>query len=68
MYAVIDLAESEASGLLGNSAAGLFGLSAGVLWRRSGRKRTGMAFGLLILGIVTLYVVLVEFRAHGYMR
>ncbi len=65
--AVIDLTENWAGGF-GRSLAitGFFGLSAVLLWRRPGWKRAGMAFGLLILGIVVLYVVLIKLRAHGF--
>jgi hypothetical protein len=47
--------------------AGLFGVSAVLLWRRPGWRRTSVAFGLLVLGVVVLYIVLVELRMHGYL-
>jgi hypothetical protein len=45
--------------------AGLFGVSAFLLWRRGGWRRAGVAFGLLVLGLVVLYFVLVELRSGG---
>lgn len=67
VYAVIYLTESSAGPFGSNLAfAGLFGVSAVLLWRRPGWRRTGIAFGLLILGVFVLYIVLVELRKHGY--
>lgn len=67
VYAIIDLTKDWAGGFGSNTAwTGLFGVSAVLLWRRPGWRRTGAAFGLLILGIVVLYIVLVELRHHGY--
>jgi hypothetical protein len=67
VYAVIDVTKDWAGGFGRNLAvAGLFGVSAVLLWRRPGWRRTGVAFGLLILGVFVLYVVLVELHAHGY--
>jgi hypothetical protein len=45
--------------------AGLFGVSAFLLWRRGGWRCAGVAFGLLILGLVVLYIVLVELHSGG---
>jgi hypothetical protein len=45
--------------------AGLFGVSAYLLWRRGGWRRAGVAFGLLILGLGVLYIVLVELHSGG---
>ena len=66
VYGVIELTE----GLLrvGGSNlgwAGLFSVSALLLWRRPGWRRTGLAIGLLILYFVVLYLVLVEVHNHG---
>jgi hypothetical protein len=67
VFAVIDLAQDWARGFGSNLAwMGLFGVSAVVLWRHPGWRRTGVAFGLLILGIVVLYIVLVELHSHRY--
>ena len=57
VYAVIGLTEDWVRGFGSTLAlAGLFGVSAVLLWRRPGWRRTGVAFGLLILGIVALYI------------
>lgn len=67
VYAVIDLTEDWAGGFGSRLAwAGLFGVSAVLLWRRAGWRRVGVAFGLLMLGVVVLYIVLVELHMHGY--
>jgi hypothetical protein len=66
VYAVIALTEDWVGGFGGRLAwAGLFGVSAVLLWRRAGWRRVGVAFGLLMLGIVVLYVVLVEWQSGG---
>jgi hypothetical protein len=68
VYAVIDLTEEWAAGFgSGLAWAGLFGVSAFLLWRRAGWRRVGLAFGLLMLGIVVLYLVLVQLKMHGYL-
>lgn len=67
VYAVIALTEDWARGLGAWLAeAGFFGVSAVLLWRSPGWRRTAVAFGLLILGVAVLYVVLVELHSHGY--
>jgi hypothetical protein len=43
----------------------LFGVSAVLLWRRVGWRRAGVVFGLLMLGFVVLYIVLVEVHSGG---
>jgi hypothetical protein len=43
----------------------LLGVSAFLLWRRGGWRRAGVAFGLLMLGLVVLYIVLVELHSGG---
>ena len=45
--------------------AGLFGVSAVLLWRGVNWRRVGLAFGLLILYIVVLYIVLAEVHNNG---
>jgi hypothetical protein len=45
--------------------AALFGVSAVLLWRRVGWRRAGVVFGLLMLGFVVLYIVLVELHSGG---
>jgi hypothetical protein len=67
VYAVTALSEDWAGGFGSRLAwAGLFGVSAVLLWRHAGWKRVGVAFGLLMLGVFVLYIVLVELRTHGY--
>ena len=67
VYAVTALSEDWAGGFGARLAwAGLFGVSAVLLWRHAGWKRVGVAFGLLMLGVFVLYIVLVELRTHGY--
>ncbi len=47
--------------------AALFGVSAGLLWRRVSWRRAGVVFGLLMLVYVVAFVVLVELHTHGYL-
>lgn len=66
VYGVIELMEGWLR--LGGSYvayAGLFGVSAVLLWRRPGWRRAGVAFGLFILYVVVLYIVVVEVHNHG---
>lgn len=66
VYGVIDLSEGWLRG--GGSYlayAGLFGVSAVLLWRRPGWRRAGVASGLLIVYFVVLYIVLAEVHNHG---
>jgi hypothetical protein len=67
VYGVIDLEEGWGLGRGGSYLgwAGLFGVSAVLLWRRPGWRRTVVAIGLLILYFVVLYLVLVEVHNHG---
>ena len=66
VYGIVYLTEGS-YGAGGSSLgwAGLFGVSAFLLWRRGGWRRAGMAFGLLMLGLVVLYIVLVELHSGG---
>jgi hypothetical protein len=69
VYGVIELANG--SGRVGGSYlawAGLFGVSAELMRSRAGWRRVGAYFGLLMLGVVVLYVVLVELHAHGHLH
>jgi hypothetical protein len=66
VYGVIELTEGWLR--LGGSYlayAGLFGVSAVLFRRRPGWRRAGVAFGLLILYVVVLYIVLVAVHNHG---
>ena len=68
VYGIIYLTEGSTRGVVSNWAwATLFGVSAVLLWRRVGSRRVGVVFGLLMLGFVALYIVLVELRTHGYL-
>ena len=66
VYGIVYLTEG-ATGAGGSNLgwAGLFGVSAFLLWRRGGWRRAGVALGLLMLGLVVLYIVLVELRSGG---
>jgi hypothetical protein len=43
-----------------------FAVSAVLLRRRVGWRRAGGALGMLMLGLVVLYIVLVELHSQGY--
>jgi hypothetical protein len=45
----------------------LFGVAAVLLWRRVGPRHAIVVYGLLMLGFVGVYFVLVELHAHGYL-
>jgi hypothetical protein len=66
VYGIVYLTEG-AYGAGGSNLgwAGLLGVSAFLLWRRGGWRRAGVAFGLLMLGLVVLYIVLVELHSGG---
>ena len=69
VYALIGLAQDGGARFgWGLVWAGLFGVSAVLLWRRAGRRRAAVAFGLWVLGSVALYVVIVELHMRGYFR
>lgn len=64
-YGIVALTEGYARGTGSNLAfAGLFGVSAVLLWRRAGWRCAGVAFGLLMVALVVLYIVLVELHTH----
>jgi hypothetical protein len=66
IYGVIYLTEGRLGHGGSNLAfAGLFGVSAVLLWRRAGWRRTGLACGLLILYFFVLYIVLAEVHNDG---
>ena len=66
VYGIVYLTEAAYGPGGSNLAwAGLFGVSAFLLWHRGGWRRAGVAFGLLILGLVLLYIVLVELHSGG---
>ena len=68
VYGIVYLTEGQGAtrGVVSNLGwAALFGLSAVLLWRRVGWRRSGLAFGLLILVFVVAYLVLVELRSGG---
>jgi hypothetical protein len=44
----------------------LFGVSAVLLWRRVGWRRASVVYGLLMLGFVVEYIVLVEVESGGH--
>jgi hypothetical protein len=69
VFGVIALTRDWARAIGSNfGLAAVFGVSAVLLWRRPGWRRVGVAFGLLILGLLVLYLVLVELHAHGHLR
>jgi hypothetical protein len=68
VYGIIALTEDYAKGIASNFGfAAVFGISGVLLWRRPGWRRVVLAFGLLVLALVVLYIVLVELRHHGHL-
>jgi hypothetical protein len=60
---IVFLTEGSTRGVVSDWGwATLFGVSAVLLWRRVGWRRAGVVFGLLMLGFVAVYFVLVELQ------
>jgi hypothetical protein len=67
VFGIVDLTRGWAGGTASKLGwAVLLGVSASLLWRRPGWRRAGAVFGLLILGFVVAWFVLVELHTHGY--
>jgi hypothetical protein len=66
VYGIVFLTEGFTRGFISDWGwAALFGVSALLLWRRAGWRRAAVVFGLLMLGFVVLYIVLVEYYSGG---